>query len=68
MVFQRTQEKSVPIAVRIHRTLELANDKFYVITCGKATFRNQSSPVSLQLIEGGRKISRAVYSNPYTLR
>lgn len=68
LVNNRTQEKSVPIAVRIHRTLELANDKFYVITCGKATFRNQSSPVSLQLIEGGRKISRAVYSNPYTLR
>jgi hypothetical protein len=30
----------VPIAVRIHKTLELADDKFYVITCGKAGFKN----------------------------
>lgn len=64
----RTQEKSVPVAVRIHRTLELADDKFYVITCGKAAFRNQSSPVSLQLLDGNRRVNRAVYSNPYKLR
>ena len=24
------------VAVRIHRTLELADDKYYMITCGKA--------------------------------
>ncbi len=27
------------VAVRIHRTLELADDKFYMITCGKAGFQ-----------------------------
>lgn len=37
---QRTDERSVPLAVRVHRTLELADDKSYVITCGKAGFRN----------------------------
>lgn len=37
---QKTEERSVPIAVRIHKTLELADDKSYVITCGKAGFKN----------------------------
>ena len=37
---QKSEERSVPVAVRVHRTLELADDKFYVITCGKAGFRN----------------------------
>ena len=39
-ILQHTEERSVPIAVRIHKTLELADDKFYVITCGKAGFKN----------------------------
>jgi hypothetical protein len=30
----------VAIAVRTHRTLELVDDKFYMITCGKAGFQN----------------------------
>ncbi|XP_030761722.1 uncharacterized protein LOC115886620 [Sitophilus oryzae] len=64
----KTQEKSVPIAIRIHKTLELADDKFYVITCGKAGFKNQSSPVSLQILDGSRVVNKAVLSNPYTLR
>lgn len=40
VTLQHTEERSVPIAVRIHKTLELADDKFYVITCGKAGFKN----------------------------
>ncbi|XP_050313699.1 uncharacterized protein LOC126748486 isoform X2 [Anthonomus grandis grandis] len=68
LVNNKTQEKSVPIAVRIHRTLELADDKFYVITCGKAVFKNQSSPANLQLYDGSKRLTRAIYSNPYTLR
>lgn len=57
--------------VRIHRTLELADDKFYVITCGKAGFlnaRNETSQVSLRLLENGRRVSQAVYGRPYILR
>lgn len=68
---QKTEERSVPIAVRIHRTLELADDKFYVITCGKAGFRNaknETSLVSLRLMDDTRKITEAVYHRPYTLR
>lgn len=57
--------------VRIHRTLELADDKFYVITCGKAGFRNarnETSQVSLRLLENGRRVSQTVYGRPYILR
>ena len=61
----------MPIAVRIHKTLELADDKFYVITCGKAGFknaRNETSLVSLKLLEKGKRVQEVVYSHPYTLR
>ncbi|KAG5877007.1 hypothetical protein JTB14_019182 [Gonioctena quinquepunctata] len=71
LVNNKTEERSVPIAVRIHRTLELADDKFYVITCGKAGFRNarnETSLVSLRLLEDNRRITEAVYHRPYTLR
>ncbi|XP_017786546.1 PREDICTED: uncharacterized protein LOC108569484 [Nicrophorus vespilloides] len=67
----KTEERSVSIAVRIHRTLELADDKLYVITCGKAGFknaRNETSLVSLRLLDAGKRITQAVYSRPYTLR
>lgn len=37
---QKSDERSVPIVIRKHRTLELADDKYYVITCGIAGFKN----------------------------
>ena len=47
------------LAVRSHRTLELAGDNFYVITCGKSGWRdsatNESTTVSLSLTSGGRR-------------
>ncbi|XP_063361383.1 uncharacterized protein LOC134665999 isoform X1 [Cydia fagiglandana] len=68
----RTDERSLPFAVRVHRTLELADDKFYVITCGKAGFRNarnETSLVSLRMLnENGKKIMNAAFNLPYTLR
>jgi hypothetical protein len=51
--------------------LELADDKFYVITCGKAGFknaRNETSLVSLKLLEKGKRVQEVIYSHPYTLR
>ena len=38
--FQANDEFSVAIAVRLHRRLELANDKIYMISCGKSGFQN----------------------------
>ena len=37
----RSDERSVAVAVRTHKTLELVDDKFYMITCGKAGFQNK---------------------------
>ncbi|XP_012270810.1 uncharacterized protein LOC105694571 isoform X2 [Orussus abietinus] len=72
LVNNHTEERSVPIAVRIHKTLELADDKFYVITCGKAGFKNaknETSLVSLRLLDGrGRRVQEAIYGHNYTLR
>ncbi|KAL0277909.1 UNVERIFIED_CONTAM: hypothetical protein PYX00_005026 [Menopon gallinae] len=73
LVNNKTEERSVPIAVRLHKTLELAEDKFYVITCGKAGFknaRNETSLVSLKLLAKNKKtkVSEAVYSHEYVLR
>lgn len=68
---QKTEERSVPIAVRVHRTLELADDKNYVITCGKAGFKNsnnQTSLVSLKLQDGSKRVNEVVYGRSYTLR
>ncbi|XP_026328389.1 uncharacterized protein LOC113236499 isoform X2 [Hyposmocoma kahamanoa] len=68
----KTDERSVPLAVRVHRTLELADDKSYVITCGKAGFRNarnETSLVSLRMLnENGKKVMNAAFGKPYTLR
>ena len=59
------------VAVRIHRTLELADDKFYIITCGKAGFQNthnETSLVTLQLLRDGTKVQQVVYGREYMLR
>ncbi|XP_073973373.1 uncharacterized protein isoform X2 [Rhodnius prolixus] len=73
LVSNKTEERSLPVAVRIHRTLELADDKFYVITCGKAGFknaRNETSLVSLKLMDKNRKkrLQEVYYSHPYIIR
>lgn len=73
LVNNKTEERSVPIAVRLHRTLELAEDKFYVITCGKAGFKNaknETSLVSLKLLDKSKKVrvNEVLYSHQYVLR
>ncbi|XP_043285999.1 uncharacterized protein [Venturia canescens] len=71
-VNNNTEERSVPIVVRIHKTLELADDKSYVITCGKAGFKNaknETSLVSLRLLDAaGHRVQAATYGQNYTLR
>lgn len=66
-----SDERSVAVAIRTHRTLELVDDKFYMITCGKAGFqntRNQTSLVNLQLLRNNKKVEQVVYGREYTLR
>ncbi|XP_014211259.1 uncharacterized protein LOC106641366 [Copidosoma floridanum] len=71
VVNNRTDERSISIAVRIHKTLELADDKFYVITCGNTKYRNarnETSLVSLRLLDGTRRVQEAYFGHNYTLR
>ena len=68
---QDNNERSVAIAVRIHKTLELADDKYYMITCGRAGFQNlenKTSLVTLELLREGRKVEQVVYGREYKLR
>lgn len=71
-ISQRPEERSVQLAVRIHRTLELADDKFYVITCGKAgaTRDDSGAHTVLKFFEPGteRRVRETVYGRPYTIR
>lgn len=70
-VNQDNDEFSVAVAVRLHRTLELAGDKFYLITCGKAGFqntRNETSLVNLELMDGENKVQHVVYGQDYILK
>ena len=71
LIFEDSDERSVAIAVRIHKTLELADDKYYMITCGRAGFQNlqnKTSLVTLQLLREGRKVEQVVYGREYMLR
>ncbi|XP_055615236.1 uncharacterized protein LOC129761534 [Toxorhynchites rutilus septentrionalis] len=66
---ERSEERSVQLAVRVHKTLELADDKFYVITCGKTGFaRDDNSPVALKFFENDRRIQETVYGRKYTVK
>ncbi|XP_057364902.1 uncharacterized protein LOC130685600 [Daphnia carinata] len=68
----RTSERSVPIAVRFHRTLELGDDKYYVITCGRSAFRNsrnETADAYMRLYsEDNKRVTEAVYGRKYKLR
>jgi len=67
-----TEESQVALAVRTHRTLELAGDNFYVITCGRSGWRdsqtNETSAVKLELVANGRKVTEATYGREYQLQ
>ncbi|CAD6993370.1 unnamed protein product [Ceratitis capitata] len=65
----RTEERSIQLAVRVHKTLELADDKFYVITCGKSGFgRDDNSHVILKFLENDRRVRETVYGHEYKIR
>ena len=68
---QVTDERKVSIAVRPHNQIELIEDSYYVVACGKAGFQNQenkTSLVSLELMREGRKVQQVVYGREYMLR
>jgi len=66
-----TEERRVAIGVRAHNTIELLEDRLYVVTCGKAGFqnsRNEVSVVQLKVTDGFSKKSAVLEGSPYTLR
>lgn len=65
----KTEERSVQLAVRVHKTLELADDKFYVITCGKTGFsRDENSHVVLKFFDEERRVRELAYGRDYQLK
>ncbi|XP_034115162.1 uncharacterized protein LOC117575167 isoform X2 [Drosophila albomicans] len=69
LVSNRTEERSIQLAVRVHKTLELADDKFYVITCGKSGFtRDDNAHVVIKFLENDHRVRDAVYGREYKLR
>lgn len=55
--------------MRVHRTLELADDKFYVITCGKTGYgRDENSLVQLKFLENDRRVRETVYGREYAIK
>ena len=38
---QGTEERSISLVVRLHKALELSDDKHFVITCGNTEFSNR---------------------------
>ncbi|CAL4061809.1 unnamed protein product [Meganyctiphanes norvegica] len=69
---QTSKEKYVPVAVRIHETLELADDRFYVIKCGLQGFfnnKNETSFINLQLFDTNYKRTKeAIFDRRYILK
>merc|ERR1719470_824752 len=56
----KTEERRVAIGVRAHNTIELLEDRLYVVKCGKTGFqnsRNEVSVVQLKVTDGSSKKS-----------
>ncbi|XP_022210647.1 uncharacterized protein LOC111066392 isoform X2 [Drosophila obscura] len=69
LVSNRTEERSIQLAVRVHKTLELADDKFYVITCGKSGYtRDDNAHVVLKFLENDHRVRETVYGHEYKIR
>lgn len=70
---KESEEYSIAIAIRVHKTLQTAKDKFYMITCGKAGFqntRNETSVVNLEVMDAvqDKAIDQVTYGRPYRIR
>lgn len=64
-------ERSISLAVRPHRSLELSEDRFFYLTChtGYKNVKGGTYRVSLKLIDShGTRVNRLVHGSPYTLR
>ena len=71
---QRTEERKLALAVRAHPTIELLEDRLYVVTCGRAGFQNSRNEVSVVQLkvtlpsDPTRKIDTVLEGRRYKLR
>ena len=71
---QKAEERSVAIAVRAHPTIELLEDRVYVVSCGRAGFQNSRNEVSIVQLrvtlpsDPLPKIDSVLPGKPYKLR
>ena len=70
----RTEERRLALAVRAHPTIELLEDRLYVVTCGRAGFQNSRNEVSVVQLKVSlpsnpiRKIDTVLEGSQYKLR
>jgi len=69
----KTEERRVAIGVRAHNTIELLEDRLYVVTCAKAGFQNSRDEVSvvqMKVTDPGFEQRRdaVLEGRPYSLR
>ena len=71
---QRAEERKVAIAVRAHPTIELLEDRLYVVSCGRAGFQNSRNEVSVVMLKVSlpsdheRRVTTVVEGREYNLR
>jgi len=68
---KKTDERRVSIAVRAHPTIELLEDRLYVVTCGKSGFQNSRKEVSvvqLEVSRNDRRLTTVQEGGEYKLR
>ncbi|KAF7489694.1 hypothetical protein SSS_04216 [Sarcoptes scabiei] len=66
-----SEERSISLVVRLHRALELSDDKHFVITCGNTEFnnRNRNEKLLLKFVDqNGNKINKLYHGESYRLR
>ena len=64
-------ERSVSLAVRPHKSLELSEDRFFYLTChtGYKNVKGGTYRVNLKLVDDkGTRVNRLIHGNPYSLR
>ncbi|XP_018493743.1 uncharacterized protein LOC100901865 [Galendromus occidentalis] len=66
-----SEERYVAVYVRVHKSLELQEDKSYIISCGKGNFRNarnELNRVSLSFMEDDKKVPELIVGRRYKIR
>lgn len=71
----RTEERKVAIAVRAHPTIELLEDRLYVVSCGRQGYQNSRNEVSVVQLKvslpgdtSNRKVDAVLEGSEYRLR